>query len=242
VFDLRVAGLALIHGGAYRTPVRALVLANEGDADPGFVGERLSAAGFRFHPCRRGVDAEWPALRGIDLVLSLGSDWSVYWDHVAAAVNAEAALLREACARGVPVLAICFGGQVLSHALGGTVGPALRPEIGWHVVHSDVAALAGTWFQWHSDRFTPPPGIAPLAHSPVAVQAYVAGRALALQFHPEVDEVIVRRWADGGADELARHGIDVASLLARTCAEQERSRAGADALVEWFLDRVAGSA
>ena len=39
---------------------------------------------------------------------------------------AEAALLREAVERGLPVLGVCLGAQLLAHALGGSVVPACR--------------------------------------------------------------------------------------------------------------------
>lgn len=58
-------------------------------------------------------------LDGVDLVLPLGSDWSVYADHVADQVAAECGLLTAAHHRAIPILGICFGGQPLAHAVGG---------------------------------------------------------------------------------------------------------------------------
>ena len=44
---------------------------------------------------------------------------------------AEAAFVRDVVGRNVPLLAVCFGAQVLSHALSGTVSRTATPEIGW---------------------------------------------------------------------------------------------------------------
>ena len=64
--------------------------------------------------------------------------------------------------RDIPLLAICFGAQVLSHALGGTVSRTDRPEIGWYELDApDVAR--GPWMEWHDDVFTVPEGFDVLA-------------------------------------------------------------------------------
>ena len=222
--------------------MRALLLANAADADPGVVGEHLRARGYEFTVGRRERPGEWAGLDGIELVLSLGSDWSVYWDHVRDSVRAEADLLRRAHEQGVPTLGICFGGQMLAHALGGTVERAPEPEVGWFDVTSDVPALAGRgpWFQWHLDRFTPPDATS-LAASPRAEQAFRLGRTLGLQFHPEVDAEIVGRWVEGGAAELGRLGLDGDALVTQMRAESERTQIDAGTLVAWFCEECVGA-
>lgn len=220
------------------------MVANRGDADPGFVGERLEALGYALERFEREAPADWPGLEGVDLVLTLGSDWSVYWDHVAEWVDAESALVMGAHRRGTPVFGICFGGQLLARAHGGAVSRAPVAEIGWVGVESAEGALAGDgpWFQWHADCFLAPPAASLLARNSAAEQAFCLGRSLGVQFHPEVNARIVERWAAGGAEELARHGVDPEALIARTRAEVGRSQAAAFRLVDWFCEYVAGSA
>ncbi|WP_267883791.1 glutamine amidotransferase-related protein [Streptomyces sp. NRRL S-646] len=46
-------------------------------------------------------------------------------------IGGELALLRKAHRFGIPVLGVCFGAQALTAALGGSVEPSPRPEIGW---------------------------------------------------------------------------------------------------------------
>lgn len=224
--------------------MRALLLCNYYDADAGFVGERFRRHGFSFVECHRERHADWPALDGVDLVLSLGSDWSVYWPHVATEAAAEAGLLRDAQQRGVPIFGICYGNQIMSHAFGGTVERAREPEIGWYDIVSDIPEVIapGPWFEWHSDVVTVPPGAVELARTSVGPQAWRLGRSACTQFHPEVTESIVRRWVEsGGADEAREHGRDPEALIESTRANVADSRPNADRLVDWFLDAVAGS-
>jgi len=188
----------------------------------------------------REYPREWPALAGIDVVVLLGSDWSVYWDSNAVEVQAEVDLVRTARARGVPIFAICFGAQVTAHALGGVVERAVRHEIGWYEVgqlaHED--ALAGPWLQWHYDRFSAPSAMATLAINDVGVQAMYGGRTLATQFHPEVTPAIVQRWATSGARELEKAGIDPKHLCEITVARVVERGDVTARLVDWFLEKA----
>ena len=227
--------------------VRAALIGNRDDTDPGLVGHVLRGHGYSFVEFPREDPSSWTGTDGLDLVVSLGSSWSTYWPEVAAETDAERDLLRAAHGAGVPVLGICFGGQQLASALGGTVQRSQMHEIGWCAVdslsHKDFPgseALAGTWFQWHYDRFSLPPGATELAASPVSPQAFALGRTLALQFHPEVTETIVARWSSGGgATELAEAGINREELLERTRALVNHTEPRTAALVEWFLERAA---
>ena len=86
-------------------------------------------------------------------------------------------MVRRALDAGVGVLGVCFGGQLLAHALGGTVARSPAPEIGWREVSSAKPDLVppGPWFQWHFDRFTTPPGGIEVARNADATQAFVQG-------------------------------------------------------------------
>jgi GMP synthase (glutamine-hydrolysing) len=225
-------------------PVRALVVGNRGDSDTGFVGERFTQLDFDLVYLDREYPAEWPTLGGVDLLLHMGSDWSVHWDDVARNVEAESALMNDAQRRGVPIFGICFGAQMLAHSLGGTVQRAKRSEVGWHEVlaPSSYASLAGLWMQWHSDTFSAPASAEVLALSEVGPQALRAGRSFGTQFHPEANEAIVTRWMAGeGAVELAQLGIAPHDLAEVTRRETPRSGPAAWALVDWFLAEIATS-
>ncbi|MFD3561265.1 type 1 glutamine amidotransferase [Streptomyces sp. NPDC058686] len=234
--------------------MRALIIGHDHASPSGLIGERLVDRGFELDtitvvPAERyrapGVDFDFPALRGYDLVVPLGAPWSVD-DHatIGSWVGGELALLREAHALGVPVLGICFGAQALATALGGAVERAPRPEIGWMSVETDAPELVpeGPWFQTHFDRFVVPPGAEELARSAVGPQAFRTGRSLGVQFHPELTEATLRGWLDLGLYDQARGlGIDPDELLERTRELRAEARRRAHVLVDGFLDRVARS-
>ncbi|MFI0461307.1 MAG: type 1 glutamine amidotransferase [Ilumatobacteraceae bacterium] len=228
--------------------MRAVLIANSEDADPGFVGRALRQRGYSFTEFLREDHQNWPSLEGFDLVVAMGSNWSTYWDQVAEPVRAEQTLLADAVARGIGILGICFGAQQLAVTLGGEVTPAKTPEIGWYQVFpvSEAANSApdcltrGDWMQWHYDQFSVPAGATTLADSPAGPQAMICGRALGLQFHPEASESIVRLWMSGqGGDELAAIGMTPDELIEETSSRVAEAEARCDELVAWFLENIA---
>jgi GMP synthase-like glutamine amidotransferase len=221
---------------------RCLTITHAELGGAGFVGDALERQGYRLEPLLRDGRLEWPPLDGADLVLVLGSDWSVYGADTAVHVEGEVAVVRDAHRRGIPVFGVCFGAQVLAAALGGEVRPAARLELGWHCVEPlDPAIEAGPWMQWHRDTFSVPDGVAVLARSAAGPQAVRAGRSFAVQFHPEVDAGIVESWivADGGRD-LARAGLAPDELIGATRREVPRAEEAARRLIQWFCADVAG--
>ena len=98
---------------------------------------------------------------------------------------------------GIPVLGICYGMQLMTHALGGRVAPSKTREYGHAVLDvteagsplfRDLPSTLPVWMS-HADRIEElPPGfraIAQSANAPVAGMADEHGH-LAIQFHPEV--------------------------------------------------------
>ena len=228
--------------------MRAALIVNRNESDPGHVGDGLRSRAFDLVPHFREDHHDWRGLDEVDLVVALGSGWSTYWPDVADPVRAEQALMGDALGRGIPVLGICFGAQQLATVLGGSVTKAQSPEIGWFSVSrtpetpdsTPSAVFDGPWMQWHYDRFTIPTGAIPVAESSVGPQAFTAGRSLGLQFHPEATESIVAGWASGsGARELVDAGIDRADLLSRTRVETVGAGRRCDRILEWFLCDVA---
>jgi GMP synthase-like glutamine amidotransferase len=55
--------------------------------------------------------------------------------------------------------------------------------------------------QWHSFHCELPAGAVALADSAVCLQAFRAGSALGVQFHPEVDAATLERWIGSEAEE-----------------------------------------
>ena len=99
--------------------------------------------------------------------------------------------------KGLPVLGICYGMQVIAHQLGGTVASSQKREYGHSVVYQDtksdplfseISQSMPVWMS-HGDKINQlPPGFKSIGYSdnsPVAV--FVGDEArYGIQFHPEV--------------------------------------------------------
>jgi GMP synthase-like glutamine amidotransferase len=233
--------------------VRVLFVKQDHNSPSGLVGDAFAELGYditeltvvpRDRFCSPGVTVAFPDPAPYDAIVAFGAVWSVY-DEAAIGtwIHDEIAFTRAAMATGVPVLGICFGGQMLAAAVGGRVERAPAHEIGWTSVRTDSPSLvpAGPWFEWHFDRFELPAGVPALAATALATQAFTVGRSLGLQFHPEVNESVLAAWAaeEDGAATLASVGVNAERLLAQTRELEAEAGQRTRQLVRGFVTDVA---
>jgi GMP synthase-like glutamine amidotransferase len=218
--------------------VRILVLEHQADAPACLLADWAQARGHDVDVVvPQGLTA-WPepADADADAIVSLGSECSAL-DTSQAWIRGEIEYLAAAHSAGVPLLGICFGGQVLSAALGGTVSRAPRAEVTWRSIETLAPDLitAGPWPFWHEDRFDLPPGARLIAGSEAEVVAFSDGASVGLQFHPEADAAVVRRWLDEGRHKLRAYGVDEAEFE----RDIERDGPGARERAFELFDRIA---
>ena len=220
--------------------LHALILQHEEPTPPGHVTEWLAGHGARVEILRIDEDDREVDPTDYDLIVSLGSEFAAF-DDTKPFVPREARLMRTAIDADVPVLGLCFGGQMLARVLGAEVFRSEESEIGWLPVRTTDPELIpeGPWFQWHFDSFRVPPGATVIAESDVGPQAFVAGRSLGLQFHPEVTTEIMDEWVQAYRHELDGDGVDPDDLLEETKRRAEESRRNALQLLDGFLRGVA---
>ena len=219
----------------------------------GPVGERFRERGFETEEIlvvpedqfgEPNVTFSFPDLNDYDVIVPLGAPWGA-WDDACIGnwLTPEIEWIRAAVSSGKPVLGICFGGQLIARAMGGSVAPAPKCEIGWTSIWSERAELVsnGPWFQFHYDRWQLPPGAVEIARNPVASQAFLINNSLAVQFHPELNAAGLKGWLDWGGDKkVLEDGQDPIVMMRQTEAEEADARARTFALVDAFLDRVSG--
>jgi len=167
----------------------------------------------------RVLDGESPPdRRGFAGVLITGSgamvteraDWS----------ERTADWLRDAAHAGLPLFGICYGHQLIAHALGGTVDYNPRGRemgtvpLSLHPAAAQDPLMAGlpTTLDAHTTHLqtvlAPPPGAAVLARSERDdCQAFRWGEsAWGVQFHPEFSTGMMRGYIRARAEALAREG------------------------------------
>jgi len=233
--------------------VKVLFIQHDHVSPTGHVGARFKELGFEIDEVlvvqehkfgEPNVHFEFPNVDKYDVIVPMGAPWGA-WDDACIGnwLLPELAWIRDAVMRGKAVFGICFGGQLLARALGGSVAPAPKPEIGWTSIWSDDTNLVGNgpWFQFHYDRWQLPEGAKEIARNPVASQAFTFKNALAMQFHPELDAAMLKGWLDWGGDKkVEQDGQDPEVLMQQTAAFNDAARERTNQLVDAFLAQVSG--
>ncbi len=161
---------------------------------------------------------------GIDGLVVMGGPMGVYEADRHPSLNSERRLLESALGRGVPVLGVCLGSQLLAAALGARVEKGPEREIGWYPVTLEPAAredplfapLPGSFhaLHWHGDVFELPRGAVRLARSErTATQAFRHGKAWGLLFHAEITSRQVAEMAAAFEAELEEAEVTTDALL-----------------------------
>lgn len=175
-----------------------------------------------------------------DLVVVLGSPRGVYEAEEHPWIAAELEFIRSLLETKTPLIGICFGAQLIAACLGREVRKMVAGPIrGWRRNDAAVSGLwRGPWFRWHGDRFDFPQGAEILASDGDLPQAFQVASAVAVQFHPEVDEDIIRDWiAEARAGQYALPEMDKA-FEEDVLDELARARQRTERLLEDMLKRV----
>ena len=221
----------------------------------GTLNPKLRDAGFRIRYVNFGrtPDAR-PSLDGYQGLVVLGGPMNTDQTEDHPHLETEIGLIGDAIERGMPVLGICLGAQLIARALGAHVGPNGEKEIGWYEVRPTTDAEQDPLmrhfreseqiFQWHGDTFEIPRGAVHLAWSQsCANQAFrYEDNVYGLQFHLEVDERLIERWL-----HVPHHQAEIAALGGRvdpdrvreqTASNIARSKRLADSVFASFVEVI----
>ncbi len=160
-----------------------------------------------------------PDLDELDLVIAMGGPMSVNDESEFPWLRPEKQFIRQAIERGVSVLGMCLGAQLIAGALGCRIYPNPVKEIGWFPIEATVETITGgisganapfrfpskcVVFHWHGETFDLPPGAVRLAGSAVCVnQAFqLQQNVMGLQFHLETTPQSARALVENCGREL----------------------------------------
>jgi GMP synthase-like glutamine amidotransferase len=205
--------------------VRVLSVVHELDAGAGVFGE---------FPTWVPSAAPAPSIEAVDALMIFGGSMHVDQNDGHPWLLPEKQFIRDALARGTPILGVCLGSQLLAEAAGARPYRSAEPEIGWYDIEITEAGASDPLlgplapsvelFEWHHYIAPLPPGAVELARTPACVQAFrLDGKpAWGLQFHAEVTRDDLFSWLDGWDKSEAVH----------TDLDPERIRAASEERIE----------
>jgi GMP synthase (glutamine-hydrolysing) len=186
-------------------PPPLLVLQHLDCEPPAAYEDELLARGIPFERLLLERSPQLPDWRQYAGIVAMGGPMGAYDDSLYPWLAPEKRLIAEAVRAGKPYWGVCLGAQLLAASLGADVTPGPRPELGVMAVELTDAAGGDPVFagaprtfptlQWHGDTYELPDGAVQLARSRLyEQQAFVIGRAYALQFHLEVTYALGVEW------------------------------------------------
>lgn len=190
----------------------------------------------------------WPALEDVSGLVVFGGSMNCDQTDRHPWLARERTLMAGALGRGLPVLGVCLGAQLLVRALDQPVVRAPVQRVGFQEIRLTEAGRSdpvmgglperASFFQWHEDAFALPPGAALLAtDADGGVQGFRFGTGWGVQFHPEVTREELNRWFEAAEDETGRvWGRPTAALH----SEVSRGLPGATAWGRLVFSRFAG--
>jgi GMP synthase-like glutamine amidotransferase len=116
------------------------------------------------------IEVTFPNFSDFDVIVPMGAPYGAYEDdRIGKWLLPELAKLKAAHNDGTPIFGICFGGQLMARALGGSVARSPKAELGWFEIDSDDKTFipTGPWFEYHWDRWTLPKGALEIARTDI---------------------------------------------------------------------------
>jgi len=184
--------------------VDVLSVVHGGDAGTELFGPVVTASGHELREWAFSSDGMPP--RDYDAVLVFGGSIHPDQDDQHPWLKEQLRWLNRLIEDGVPTLGICLGSQLLARAAGAWIGPLSEPEIGWYEVELTDAGRTDPVLSALPPQFTAceshyyahglPDGATELARNIACLQGFRLGDSCwGVQFHPEVTEPQLSRWA-----------------------------------------------
>jgi GMP synthase-like glutamine amidotransferase len=197
-----------------------------------------AAAGVELVDAHARLGHQLPEVAGFDALVTLGgTEHPEEHSGEDSYLRGVEARMRQAVEKGLPVLGLCLGAQMLARAFGGRWYKGPTEEIGVREVELTDAAKGDPLFagvpgrlsviHYHRDTFDLPPGATLLARArEVPNQAFRIGEhGYGVQWHAECTAQQWPLWVDAGSEELiAAHGQGIIEKLKLEVRETEPLR------------------
>jgi len=216
---------------------------------PGLIGDMLEGRGIHHVIVETYDDGPLPlSPAGYSAVIIMGGPMSA--NDPLPFMEKEQTFLAEALDRGLPMLGVCLGAQILASVLGGEIKTASEPEVGWGEVTLTEDGLSDPLFtgldkvlpvlHWHTETFDLPEGAVLLASSDICEnQAFRWGKsAYGFQFHLEAASEMVEDWLS--EDEINECGmvVDPEPIRSDTVKYLSRTTLAGSLVFGRFLDML----
>lgn len=212
---------------------------------PGTLGDFLQSTSHKIKIVELERNQILPSVEKCDAIISMGGPMNVYETEKYPFLLEEENLLKDALKKQIPILGICLGAQLLAKVSGAGVKKAAQKEIGWYKVNLTQEAKADPLFegidtpleifQWHEDTFDiPKDGILLGTSETCKNQAFrVNQNSWGLQFHPEIDDMMLESWFDNNSE-----GLDKKAMLDGYYKRKDLYQHQAQSLYNNFLKNI----
>jgi GMP synthase (glutamine-hydrolysing) len=182
----------------------------------GNIEEWIKMKGYSLSSTRFYENSALPKLGDIDRLIVMGGPMGAYDENIYPWLAAEKRFIGQAINKGIKVLGVCLGAQLIAAALGAKVYPNAHKEIGWFPISLTEDGKTSALFRglpaeilvfhWHGDTFDLPHGTKHLAETTACKnQAFsYKNHVLALQFHLDVKKNIIDEWVQNGTYEMIK--------------------------------------
>jgi GMP synthase (glutamine-hydrolysing) len=217
---------------------------------PGLIEDMLEGRGLPYRIIDVPEEGVPLGAAGFTGIVSMGGPMSV--NDGTMEIEKEKGLLLEAKGRGIPILGVCLGAQIIASAMGARVYAGDQLEVGWGEVTLTQSGMADPLMagvdqvlpvlHWHGDTFDLPEGAVNLASSDkFENQAFRAGTNIyGIQFHLEIDEEMVREWVAMDLEEENGIVSEPGEILDDVKLYLDQVRFAGSFVIGRFLDLVAG--